>query len=151
MPRLNTRLEAEGAEFLVLGNLLIEGIPAYKYYTNMPEYDLIATNPERKTIAHIQIKSRWATSASQFLIRKFKSDFVVIVKLNRGSKSGKAGKLPPEFYVIPTKVVKKAPRAKQWGRIAFGDIPNFGSYLGRWDLIREFLKIKPRKAQRVHR
>jgi hypothetical protein len=30
MPRQDTTLEAEGAEFLVLGNLLIEGIPAYK-------------------------------------------------------------------------------------------------------------------------
>ena len=28
--RQNTKLESEGAEFLVLGNLLIEGISTYK-------------------------------------------------------------------------------------------------------------------------
>ena len=30
MPRQNTRLEAEGAEFLLLGHLLVEGLQAYK-------------------------------------------------------------------------------------------------------------------------
>jgi hypothetical protein len=30
MPRQNTRLESEGAEFLVLGQLSIAGIPTYK-------------------------------------------------------------------------------------------------------------------------
>lgn len=48
MPRLDTKLESTGAEFLVLGNLLLQRIPTYKTYTNMPGYDLIATNPERK-------------------------------------------------------------------------------------------------------
>ena len=32
MPRQDTTLESEGAEFLVLGQLLIEGIPAYEAY-----------------------------------------------------------------------------------------------------------------------
>ena len=47
--RKNTRLESEGAEFLVLGNLLLNGIPSYKTYTNMPGYDLVATSPENNT------------------------------------------------------------------------------------------------------
>lgn len=42
MPRLDTRLESEGAEFLVLGQLLIARIPTYKTYTNMPGWDLVA-------------------------------------------------------------------------------------------------------------
>jgi hypothetical protein len=46
MPRQNTRLEAEGAEFLVLGHLLVEGLQAYKMYTNMPGYDVLVVNPE---------------------------------------------------------------------------------------------------------
>ena len=66
MPRLNTRLESEGAEFLVLGNLLIEEIAAYKTYANMPGYDLIVTNPEVVTAARIQVKSRWQTNAPAF-------------------------------------------------------------------------------------
>jgi len=46
MPRQDTKLEAEGAEFLVLGQLLLQRIPTYKTYTNMRGYDLVATNPE---------------------------------------------------------------------------------------------------------
>ena len=41
----NTKLEAEGAEFLVLGNLLINKIASYKTYTNMPGYDLLQRMP----------------------------------------------------------------------------------------------------------
>jgi hypothetical protein len=36
MARLNTSLQSTGAEFLVLGNLLINGIQAYKAYVNHP-------------------------------------------------------------------------------------------------------------------
>ena len=49
--RLNTKLEATGAEFLVLGQLLIRGKQAYKSYVNHPGYDLIVVNPEKKTQA----------------------------------------------------------------------------------------------------
>ena len=57
----DTKLESEGAEFLVLGLLLIEGIASYKAYINFPGYDLTAVNPETKRVARIQVKSRWAT------------------------------------------------------------------------------------------
>jgi len=69
MPRQNTTLETEGAEFLVLGQLLIEGIPAYKTYTNLRGYDLVAIWPETNRVARIQVKSRWATTAPHFLIK----------------------------------------------------------------------------------
>ena len=46
MARQNTQLESAGAEFLVLGNLLIEGIPALKSFTIMKGYDLFAVNAE---------------------------------------------------------------------------------------------------------
>jgi hypothetical protein len=59
--RQDTKLESEGAEFLVLGNLLIDGISTYKSYINFPGYDLTAINPDTKKIARIQVKSRWAT------------------------------------------------------------------------------------------
>jgi hypothetical protein len=59
--RLDSRLEAEGAEFLVLAHLLIEGIQAIKAYTRFPGYDLIAADPEN-----------------------LECDFVVLVALNRG-------------------------------------------------------------------
>ena len=52
--RRNTKLEAEGAEFLVLGNLLLNQISTFKAYTNFPGYDLIATNAESNTAARVQ-------------------------------------------------------------------------------------------------
>jgi hypothetical protein len=58
-----TRKESEGAEFLVLGQLLIQGIPAYKTHTNLRGYDLVAAWPETKRVARIQVKSRCATTA----------------------------------------------------------------------------------------
>jgi hypothetical protein len=52
--RLDTSLESAGAEFLVLGNLLIEGVQAFKAYTNFPSYDLIATNAEKNRSCRVQ-------------------------------------------------------------------------------------------------
>ena len=77
MPRQNTHLESEGAEFLVLGNLLTLGIPSYKTYTNMAGYDITATNPERNMAARIQVKSRWRTGAEGFIIKNFSHSHVV--------------------------------------------------------------------------
>ena len=48
--RKDTKLESEGAEFLVLGRLLLEKITAFKTYTNFPGYDLIATNGDKNKI-----------------------------------------------------------------------------------------------------
>lgn len=139
MKRQDTKLETEGAEFLVLGQLLINRIASYKTYTNMPGYDLIATNPENNTSARIQVKSRWRTGAPGFLIKNFDCDFVVVVKLNRGKKDGTGTIRDPEYFVLPTSVVQGAPRTENWGRINFNKIPEFGSYRDRWDLIAEFL------------
>jgi len=139
MKRQNTRLESEGAEFLVLGHLLIFGIPAYKNYTNMPDYDLVATSSGKKTFARISVKSRWTTTATGFIISKFDCDFVILVKLNRGSKDGKKEVRSPEYFVFPVNVIKNVPRSKKFNRISFGHIPKFQTYKDRWDLITTFL------------
>ncbi|MFC1627533.1 hypothetical protein ACFL3H_00295 [Gemmatimonadota bacterium] len=139
MPRQDTHLESEGAEFLVLGQLLIQGIPTYKTYTNMPGYDLVATNPERNRTARVQVKSRWKTKAEGFIIKNFDCDFVVIVKLNRGSKEGTAEVLPPEYFVLPVDVAEALPRTEGWGKVSFGSISDMESYRENWDLIRGFL------------
>jgi hypothetical protein len=140
MARQNTQLECAGAEFLVLGNLLIEGIPAYKNYTNMPGYDLTATNPEKNLSARIQVKSRWKTKAEGFIIKNFDCDFVVIALLNRGAKDGSAEVRPPEYFVLPVDVARKLPRTEGWGKVSLSSIPDRDSYRERWDLIRSFLK-----------
>ncbi len=139
MLRRNTQLESEGAEFLVVGELLIRGIPAYKNYTKMPGYDVVATNPERNRSARISVKSRWDTGATGFIIKNFDCDFVVVAKLNRGSTRGKKNVLPPQFYVLPVSVVRKASSKRGWGRIEFGKINAFNGYLDKWDKIRDFL------------
>jgi hypothetical protein len=142
MPRQNTRIESEGAEFLVLGQLLVAGIPTYKSYTNTPGYDLIATNPEHNSSARISVKSRWKTNAEGFIIKNFDCDFVVITKLNRGSKDGRAEVLPPEFYILPVDVVRSAPRTADWGKVSFRGIPSLKHYRDAWHLIRDFLHRK---------
>jgi len=139
MTRLDTRLESEGAEFLVLGQLLLARIAAYKTYTNMPGYDLVATNPEKNTSAKIQVKSRWRTGATGFPIKNFDCDFVVVVFLNRGSKDGKKEVLPPKYYVIPVCVIKSLERSENWGKVYVTKIPDVEQYLENWESVSEFL------------
>jgi hypothetical protein len=136
MPRQNTRLAAEGAEFLVLGHLLVEGLQAYKMYTNMPGYDVLVVNPEAKPnrVARVSVKSRWKASANGFIINNFDSDFVVVVKLNRGT----AEPTPPQFFVIPTEALSTLSRAG-WGKLNFNAIPNFQGYMNAWHQISDFI------------
>ena len=153
MSRLNTSLESTGAEFLVLGELLIEGIEAYKTYTRHPGYDVIATNPATNRSCRIQVKSRYATDFDGgFPIRNFDSDFVVLVALNRGyryrkKRTGKrGGRAEPQFYVFPVEVVRAAqdPRSK-WGKAYLRKIKNHRQYLGNWNLLKDFLSFKKTK------
>jgi hypothetical protein len=149
MSRLDTSLESAGAEFLVLGNLLAEGIQAFKAYINFPGYDIIATNPEKNTSCRIQLKSRWATDFDGgFPIRNFECDFVVLVALNRGYRYGKkpknsdTGRKDPQFYVFPVEVVQAAqdPRSR-WGKAFLNRVENPAQYLAKWSLIKSFLAL----------
>jgi hypothetical protein len=142
MARQDTQLQAAGAEFLVLGQLLCDGIPAFKSYTNMKGYDLVAVNPERNISARVQVKSRWKTKAEGFIIKNFDCDFVVIALLNRGSKKGNAEIRPPEFFVLPVDIARKLPRTEGWGKVSFSKFPELETYRDRWDLIRNFLAAK---------
>jgi len=78
--RLDSKLESAGAEYLVLGHLLVEGINAYQAYANQRDYDIVATDPEKNTSCRLQVKSRWATDSNRhFHISTLGSDFVVLV------------------------------------------------------------------------
>lgn len=148
MARLNSKLEAEGAEFLVLGALLIEGIVAHKTYTNTPGYDLVASDADKGTSCRIQVKSRWATDYDGgFIIKSFDNcEFVVFVALNRGyrygmrRKAADAGKIAPKFYVFHAAILQKVPRSKGWGKLFLRKIFNVESYVDRWDLISDELR-----------
>ncbi|MCC5805303.1 MAG: hypothetical protein JJU00_03140 [Opitutales bacterium] len=139
MKRLNTRLESEGAEFLVLGQLLLHKIAAYKTYTNMPGYDLIATDPEHNTSARIQVKSRWRTGASGFPISNFDCEFVVAAFLNRGSKDGKKQVLSPDYYVFPVGVIRDLPRDKQWSKVDLKHLTDREIFRENWSQIADYL------------
>jgi hypothetical protein len=139
MARQDTKLEAEGAEFLVLSHLLMNRIEAYKTYTNMPGYDLVATNPNTNKSARIQVKSRWRTGAPFFLIKSFDCEFVVAVRLNRGKKGGGGEVRSPDFFVLPVERASKLVRdgGTTWSKIVFRDINE--KYKDNWSLIVEFL------------
>lgn len=142
--KLNSRLEAEGAEFLVLGNILIENIECHKAYTNFPGYDLVALNTRAGKLARIQVKSRWATNRAGFFpIDNFDCDFVVHVALHRGIRQAKVtiaeGTKIPEYYVFPASTVQQHVSAS--GKINIREIPEYVSYRDAWHLIRAHLAL----------
>lgn len=152
-PRQDTKLESEGAEFLVLGNLLVEGVSCFKAYVNFPGYDLVAINPATSRAARIQVKSRWATDYDKsFPIKNYNCDFVVHVALNRGYRFGKKHKIgesgvrDPEFYVFPVDVIQKARNPNSlWGKTNIRNVENYETYRSNWKLIADFLGI-PRRT-----
>ncbi len=148
MAKSDSTLEAEAAEFMVLGRLLLEGVVAHKNYTKIPEYDLVATDLEVTTSVTIQVKSQWATDHDKgFIIRGMNCDFLVFVALNRGyrtakkkkSASGDSGRRDPEFYVFPAAVIENAPRKKKMGKLFIRTIRDFQNYRDAWHLIKDHL------------
>jgi len=142
--RLNSRLEWQGAEFLVLAHLLIEKIEAYKPYVNHPAYDLVALNPAKHRLARISVKSRWATNrAGHFPLGSLDCDFVVHVALNRGERRQRqmVGTTigAPTIFVFPAEVCVKA--CSPSGKINIANIPNTKSFLTNWAVIRHFLGL----------
>jgi hypothetical protein len=138
--RLDTKLEAEAAEFLVLGNLLLNRISAFKAYVNFPGYDLIATNADNNSSARLQVKSRFRTDWDGFIINNRNCDFVIFVALNRGygtpKKNGDSGIMPPDFYILPiTWVESVRDPANTWGKITKNRLAGITEYKDRWDLI----------------
>ncbi|MCR4299148.1 MAG: hypothetical protein NUV75_10450 [Gallionella sp.] len=142
--RLDTKLEAEAAEFLVLGRLLLERIVAFKAYVNFPGYDLIAANADRARTARVQVKSRYRTDWDGFIINNYDCDFVVFVALNRGfsrpKRTGDTGIKEPEFYVMPISYVAKVRDSNNaWGKIVRNRLVDIEQFRDRWEQIAQFL------------
>lgn len=142
----DTKLESEGAEFLVQGLLLIEGVSTYKAYINFPGYDLTAVNPDTKKVARIQVKSRWATDYdTSFPLKNLDCDFVVHVALNRGYRFGKKNNIKdngikqPTFYVFPIDIISKARKDEGWNKVQIKRVENLESYIDNWQLIKDYL------------
>lgn len=142
----DTTLETEGAEFLVLGLLLVEGIFTYKAYVNFPGYDLTSVNTETKKVARIQVKSRWATDYdTSFPLKNLDCDFVVHVALNRGYRFGKKKRInddgikSPTFYIFPINIIAKARNEKGWNKVQIKKVENLNDYIDNWKLIKDYL------------
>jgi hypothetical protein len=147
--RQDTHLEADGAEHLVAGALLIRGISADLASRREPDYDVIATHG---TLAcRVQVKMRWATDYDRtFPLPEPKAggcDFVVHVALNLGNR-GYHGRPAgedvgtPAFYVIPVAVARAA-TVRAWKttpKVDLRRIPDVEDYRDRWDLIRRHLE-----------
>jgi hypothetical protein len=151
--RQDTKLESEGAEFLVLGLLLVEGIHCFNAYANFYGYDLVAVNPSSGKSARIQVKSRWATDYNRrFPVKNFDCDFLVFAALNRGFRYGKyrdhtqkgeVGRKSPNFYCVPVSVARKAQDpSSSWGMVRLSNIPELSEYEEAWHLIRDFIARK---------
>ena len=142
--RRDTKLEAEGAEFLVLGHLLMNKISAFKAYINFPGYDLIAVNAENNTSTRIQVKSRYQTDWDGFIIKNLNCDFVVLVTLNRGyskpKKNGDDGVREPDYYVMPVSYINEVRDPDNaWGKIPKSRLKNINKYKDNWVLINDHL------------
>lgn len=149
-----TNLHSEGAEFLVLGHLLIRGVHATKAYTQFPGWDLLATNPDTGRTCRVQVKARLRTDYGRaFPIKNFDAEFVVHVALNRGYLRRRAsgtdtGERSVEFYVLPMAVVQAACQgATKWGTSSKvymrTTIPDWEQYRDAWGLIAASLGIGP--------
>jgi hypothetical protein len=138
-------------EFLVLGHLLIEGIQAFKAYTNFPGYDLIATNADTNRSCRVQVKSRWATDFDGgFPIKNFNCDFVVFVALNRGYRHHRkataedSGRREPQFFVFPVAVIQAAQApGSSWGKVFLRHVDDLDQYENAWELVQQFLGSTP--------
>ncbi|AKS23488.1 hypothetical protein ABH19_06605 [Leptospirillum sp. Group II 'CF-1'] len=112
--RINTYLESQGAEFLVLGMLLARGIEAYKTYANMKGYDLLAIGNGNGKSLKIQVKSRARIGATDFPAKNLGDcDIVCVVVLNIDKLLIQNRQHPrspqPEYYLIPkSEIIKKA-------------------------------------------
>lgn len=144
---------SEGAEFLVLGELLIRGIHATKSYTGFTGWDVLAANPRTGKTARIQVKARLATDFDGgFPINNVDSDFVVLVALNRGYRykykhRKESGVKPVEYFVIPIASVKKAiKKGYTWGNMPKVHLRQLGidkSELNNdWKAIQRFLGVR---------
>jgi hypothetical protein len=149
-----TNLYAEGAEFLVLGHLLIRGVHATKAYTRYPGWDVLASNPATGRTCRVQVKSRLATDFDGgFPIKNFDAEFVILVALNRGYRySGRrkitatdSGVRPPEFHIFPMELIRQVcETAPKWGsshKVYARRFANPEQYLDGWDLILDHLDV----------
>ena len=140
----DTQLEYAGAQFLVLGELLVRGIETHKTYLHTTGYDLVASNGEDHRSCRVQVNCQTFTDADCGMpLENPHCDFIVVVRLNigRGNRT-KGSDTAREFFVIPTAVAYAAmAQHHATPRFLFDHIDNCKQYQDAWHLISEFLWI----------
>ena len=144
MPKIDTTLEALGAEFFVLGKLLLHGISAYKAYDRQRGYDLVCASNTGKSLT-IQVKTLFWAKGNQFSFTNFESDFTVLVRQNRVDTGKRIADrnipIEPQCFVIRTSDVKRMSTAsKQKSRghklsMKPNELPMFEPYKDKWKVI----------------
>ncbi len=140
--RLYTVCEANGAEFLVMSQLMIRGIWTYKTYVNMPGYDLLCTNKIGNKVVRVQVKSRTPSNAGYGIqLSNNETDFVVYTRLNRGFNEKSRGRdvaiKEPEFWILPIELFKSSINKTTHQLKHFDD---YNQYKDNWKLIMDYVE-----------
>ena len=141
--RQDTSIESVGAEHLIMGYLMREGIQTYLADQRQEGYDLICVNPTLRKTALVQVKSRWATNSDRgFPLKSTSSDFVAVVFLNCGYSGNKiGGKKEPEFFIVPTSICLEYRNPNDWKKVMTKNIPDFNNYRNNWKLVKDFIGL----------
>ena len=114
--RKDTTLAAAGAEFLVLGMLLVREIESYKSHGNQKGYDIVSVNPENGKNARIQVKSNNFEEKSDFFLnsKEKECDFYVFVKTGAYRRVKKTPELieekdrkRPRLFIMDVETIQK--------------------------------------------
>jgi|TARA_X000000368_G_C22906214_1_gene656383 hypothetical protein len=132
---------SEGAEHLVMGNLMKRNILTYKAPPMNEGYDLICIHPDPSIIqgsegitsqVRVQVKSRYASDCDKgFPIKEEKLDtfdFLIAVFLNignyyKGDKNGDDGYGQTEFYTLSRDFIKNHHNPNSsWQKVRLKDV-----------------------------
>lgn len=151
MKKKDTKLVSTGAEFVVLGKLLLNEIQTYKTYVNFEGYDLVSVNPTINKSCKIQVKSKNFKNDSSFYlnsVEKNKPDFYVFCQTNTYKYVKKIAvlindnKLKSRFFVMDYDSVQKFKSTDKKGQDyikIISSVPNFEKYEDNWNSIKNFL------------
>tara|TARA_B100001989_G_C24308765_1_gene349396 strand:+ start:163 stop:627 length:465 start_codon:yes stop_codon:yes gene_type:complete len=149
--RKDTKLVSTGAEFVVLGRLLLHEIQTYKTYVNFEGYDLVSVNPSKNKSAKIQVKSKNFVNDFSFYLNsvdKERADFYVFCHtsvyhyVNKVAQLVDDKKKKARFFVMDYKTVQKYKSTDKNGSDYLNvksSVPNYEFFEENWKLIKDFL------------
>ncbi len=145
-----SKFTQEGAEKLIVSNLLIRDIECYQAYENQKSYDLIAISKNGKKTARIEVKSRQNNHSRKITNSNFMQkspplpDFYVsvFIKSYKNNKKVLPNDVETEVLVLPKSIVhsKKNTAVGQKGKYFYPNkLQNIHQYLDNYELITKFL------------